>query len=228
MLQRIRVVWVYYYIPMFFYYIWLDASFSLPYELRDYPRLPGLSSSLLRISMSIVGSAIGWTFYAYHKIWAHVSKLIFNQVFRPMRKPILQTHYFFSTLHHSHPDHTYQSFQARVWSPLERYILSDELCSVFQLYVGCESTKTQGERVVLPITAAWTRLLESVVFSEFHKAWLVRARCLPYIRPLCVKFCFPISCARACTVASEVSTEAQSFCWLQIIHPNSSVSFGFQ
>ena len=127
MLQRIRVVWVYYYIPMFFYYIWLDASFSLPYELRDYPRLPGLSSSLLRISMSIVGSAIGWTFYAYHKIWAHVSKLIFNQVFRPMRKPILQTHYFFSTLHHSHPDHTYQSFQARVWSPLERYILSDEL-----------------------------------------------------------------------------------------------------
>ena len=23
---------------------------------------------------------------------------------------------------------------------------------------------------------------------------------------------FPISCARACTVASEVSTEAQSFC----------------
>ena len=29
-----------------------------------------------------------------------------------------------------------------------------------------------------------------------------------------------ISCARASTVASEVLTEAQSFCWLQIKHPN--------
>jgi hypothetical protein len=32
-----------------------------------------------------------------------------------------------------------------------------------------------------------------------------------YIRPLAHGSCFPISCARACTVASEVFTEAQSF-----------------
>jgi hypothetical protein len=32
-----------------------------------------------------------------------------------------------------------------------------------------------------------------------------------YIRVLAHQFCFPISCARACTVASEVFTEAQSF-----------------
>ena len=29
-----------------------------------------------------------------------------------------------------------------------------------------------------------------------------------------------VSCAWASTVASEVLTEAQSFCWLQIKHPN--------
>jgi hypothetical protein len=32
-----------------------------------------------------------------------------------------------------------------------------------------------------------------------------------YIRVLADRSCFPISCARACTVASEVYTEAQSF-----------------
>jgi len=66
-----------------------------------------------------------------------------------------------------------------------------------------------------------------IVLGSKHDTWSVRLLA-PLYKPRTSESISPISCARACTVASEVSTEAQFFCWLQIIHPNPSVSFGFQ
>ena len=56
--------------------------------------------------------------------------------------------------------------------------------------------------------------------AETECVSLVRALLLNLYKATSRINCFSISCARASTVASEVLTEAQSFCWLQIKHPN--------